>query len=244
VTPSDSLTQPQPARRLSGLLCGLLATLFVLSLPLAFIGNNVRWVTLDPETYRAGFERYSTTARTGLPPEELGLIAQGFIAYFKGAPSLFNPTVALRGQRRPLFNERELAHMADVQQAMQFTFRLGLAATIYALLYPAALLIARRSAALRNLGRRLIWGALLTVAILVLVGGLSLLDFEDLFIRFHQVAFQNDLWMLNPRTDYLLILFPEGFWLDITLKLAVLAAGEALLTGIVGALLIRQARRP
>jgi integral membrane protein (TIGR01906 family) len=59
-----------------------------------------------------------------------------------------------------------------------------------------------------------------TLVLALVVGGLSMLDFESLFIRFHMLSFSNDLWQLDPRTDYLLILYPQAFWLDTTLRIA------------------------
>jgi hypothetical protein len=46
--------------------------------------------------------------------------------------------------------------------------------------------------------------------------------------------------MLDPRRDYLLMLFPQGFWLDVTLRIAALTAVQAVLLGLVGLLLQRR----
>ena len=230
---------PAPPRRSGPLLRTLLGTVVVLAIPLAFVGNNVRWVTLDLETYRQGFARYHAAERSELSADQLEAVAQAFIAYFKGPPGRLNPTVTLNGQPRPLFTERESAHMEDVQRIMQLVFRLGLLATLGGLTSAAVLLAVEQRAGLVRLGRLLIGGAILTGALLIAVASLSLVDFSELFIRFHEVAFRNDLWMLDPRSDYLLILFPEEFWLDVTLKLATMSAGEALLAGLTGAVLAR-----
>ena len=48
----------------------------------------------------------------------------------------------------------------------------------------------------------------------------ELVGFEALFRAFHVVSFSNDLWRLDPRTDYLIAMFPEGFFLDATLWIA------------------------
>jgi integral membrane protein (TIGR01906 family) len=145
----------------------------------------------------------------------------------------------LGGARRPLFNEREIVHMEDVQKLMQAVFRVGALAGLYAALCAAGMLLWRRGAALRPLGRLLLWGAGLTFGGLVLVASLSLVDFSELFVRFHELSFRNDFWMLDPRTDYLVILFPEGFWLDVTLRIAAMTAGEAAVIGIAGLVLVR-----
>lgn len=225
---------------LNELLRGLLAGAFVVGLPLATICNSVRFVTLSPATYREGFQRYAASARTGLDAPQLDRITAAFIDYFQGPPGRLNPTVVLRGQSQPLFNEREVAHMEDVQKLMQAVFTAGLLAAAYLVLFAAVLVAKERGAALPSLGRLLLWGAGLTVALLVAVAGLSLLDFTELFIRFHQMSFQNDLWMLDPRTDYLLMLFPEEFWFDVTVKIAGLTGACAAIAGAVGWLLARR----
>ncbi len=60
-------------------------------------------------------------------------------------------------------------------------------------------------------GRELLWSTALMVALVVLVGVLSFIDFDGLWTRFHQIAFRNDLWQLDPSKDYLIMLFPKPF---------------------------------
>ena len=65
--------------------------------------------------------------------------------------------------------------------------------------------------------------------------------FDTHFLRFHQLAFANDLWQLNPRRDYLLIIFPQGFWFDATMRVVALTvAGAVALTLIAGGHLLWQ----
>jgi integral membrane protein (TIGR01906 family) len=228
---------PAGARRWLG---SLLAALFVVCVPLSFVGNNVRWVTLDPATYRQGFEKYGASQRTGLSREQLAQVSQAFIDYFQGPPGRLEPRVTLQGATRPLFNEREVAHMEDVQALMQLVFRIGLFSGLYLLAFAAGRLAWRQGGGLALLGRLLLWGSGLSIVLLVSVAGLYFVDFGELFVRFHELSFRNDLWMLDPRRDYLLMLFPQGFWLDVTLKIAALTAVESVVAGAVGLLLARR----
>ena len=66
------------------------------------------------------------------------------------------------------------------------------------------------------------------------MGGFALVGFDTLFLLFHRISFANDLWQLNPRTDYLLIMFPLGFWLDATMRVALTAAAGAVALAAVG----------
>src|SRR5919197_970641 len=115
----------------------LTGLLFVLCVPLCLIGNNVRWVALSPDTYREGFARYRAAERTGLDPDQLSGVARAFIDYFQAPPGRLNPTVTVGGGRRPLFNEREVAHMEDVQKLMRLVFRLGVLSALYAVVFAA-----------------------------------------------------------------------------------------------------------
>jgi len=59
-------------------------------------------------------------------------------------------------------------------------------------------------------------------------------DFDQFFLQFHLLSFANDFWMLNPATDYLIMLFPQGFWFDATLVCALGTAAGAIILGGLG----------
>jgi integral membrane protein (TIGR01906 family) len=147
--------------------------------------------------------------------------------------------VELGGQRRPLFNERELAHMEDVQAIMQLFFRLQTLSGVFLAGFLLLGVFVDRAAFLPELGRLLLLAAGLTIGLALLVGLLALTSFSELFLRFHQVAFRNDLWQLDPTRDYLIMLFPEPFWFDATLRIALLTGLETAAAGLVGFLLTR-----
>jgi integral membrane protein (TIGR01906 family) len=84
----------------------------------------------------------------------------------------------------------------------------------------------------------MLWSTALMVALVVLVGVLSLMDFEALWTRFHQIAFRNDLWQLDPSRDYLIMLFPEPFWFTATIRMATSVALQTVLLAAIGVGLI------
>jgi hypothetical protein len=94
---------------------------------------------------------------------------------------------------------------------------------------------------LARLGLR---GGGLTLALVLAVGIFSLVGFSTLFLLFHRLSFANDLWQLDAATDYLVVLFPLGFWFDATLQVAVLAiVGGVLATTASGGYLVYRRRR-
>lgn len=58
----------------------------------------------------------------------------------------------------------------------------------------------------------LLVSSLTVIIIPVLFGIYALIDFDALFIKFHEIAFNNDDWLFNPKTDPIIRLLPESFF--------------------------------
>jgi integral membrane protein (TIGR01906 family) len=222
---------------------GLASGLCALALPLALVSSNVRAVALDQRFYTAEFARYDIGPATGFTSEQLRSIAQAFIVYFDDPPGRMDVQVARGVVMQPLFNERELAHMEDVQALMHLVARVRLVALAYIGAYVLAGLLWRRAAFVPVLARTVAAGAGVTGALFVGLGALAATDFSELFIQFHLVSFANDLWQLDPRRDYLIRLFPQGFFQDAALRVAALTIAQALLLGVAALLALWVGRR-
>lgn len=210
-----------------------LSLLFVVALPLLIIGTNLRLLVGDRELMLTGFRRDRVDAVTGLDQASLERVADAFVRYLgQDPPGRMDVQVEIQGQRRPLFNERELLHMEDVQALIHQFFRLQVIAAVIVAARVLWALGVERSA--RSLGRDMLLSTALVVALVVVIGLLSAVDFSALWTRFHQVAFRNDLWQLDPRTDYLIMLFPQPAWFTYTLRMVGGTAGMTLIAGVAG----------
>ncbi len=210
------------------------AVLFVVAVPAFLITTNVLQIARDLSFYERGFARYGVATQTGLSSAQLRQVAEAFIDYFDGRRDNLDVQVELAGGRRALFNQRELAHMEDVRRLMSGVGWIQLAAGVTLAGVALLGLALWGSAFTSQLGLQAMAGGGLTVGLLVVVAALLLLDFGELFVRFHQLSFSNDLWMLDPSKDYLIMLFPEGFWFDATIRIALLTGIEALAAGALG----------
>lgn len=218
-----------------------LSIIFVIALPLLLISTDLRWLVTDRDLILGGFRDNDVALTTGLDEPQLEKIADAFVAYFNAPPGPLQMQVTVSGQSRPLFNDREVAHMEDVQALIQTFFRIQYVAAAVVLARLLVALLVERSAAW--LGRDMLFGAALVVAIVLIVGGAAVLDFDDTWTLFHHIAFRNDLWELDPRTDYLIMLFPEPFWFVCTLRLALAMTLETLALAVVGFITWRWAPR-
>ena len=197
---------------------------------LMLVGGSVTWAVNDPGLYRNGFQRYHVAARSGISDTDLLVIGADLRRYFNTGAEPLAVRAPIYGIEQDVFNQREIAHMYDVKHLVRGTYWVAAGAGLWILATLAWAFVARRNQWLRNASRLAIWGGAVTVGAVVGVGIVAIGSFEQLFLLFHQLSFANDLWMLDPRTDYLLILFPGGFWFDATMRVA--------LTSILGALLL------
>ena len=61
-----------------------------------------------------------------------------------------------------------------------------------------------------------------SVSILIATLILIALSFRWIFYFFHIISFNNNLWILDPRTDYLIKIFEEGFFMDAAIFIGIL----------------------
>jgi len=220
----------------------LLCALGLMALTLAGLLTGLQAVFLDADRYTALMDELNVYPDVGIAREEQVLINGDLAAYLAGKTDSLDRPVTLRGEAvETPFNEREKAHMADVRRL----FRVGQALRAAALaaaagLIGAGLLLGGRPA--RRAGVLLALG-LITAAGIIAAVLLARADFETLFIRFHQLAFTNDLWLLDPATDAMIRMLPEPFFENMAALGGRAAAVGALAAFLGGAILLNTGRR-
>ena len=216
--------------RLTGALLLRLATLaFILAIPTFLVTTNVRLAFSSVQLYTYGFERYNVTRTTGLNSAQLVTVAQEIRDYFNSSEEFLDVNVVLGGEERPLFNQNEILHMRDVKGLVRGVYAVQLITGLYMVVYMAVVLAASRGRSLRRAAGLVMAGSLLTIAMVGATGLVSLVGFDFLFEQFHIISFSNDLWMLDPRHNYLTRLFTQGFFLEATIFVAVGVIFQALL---------------
>jgi len=198
------------------------AAIFALLLPVFLILFNVSYVTNSEWLYDYGWWRNDIANRTGLPVEELNRGADQIKEYFGNDADFLDLRVNFGGSVVSLYKEREILHMVDVKALMQSVFSItrwsGVALLI--LLVAGAFTLRRNAAPL--LLRTLRWSAIGTGAFLVVFGATAAINFGWLFTQFHFLSFANDLWLLDPYNDFLLIMFPQRFFFEAALFIGLL----------------------
>ena len=119
--------------------------------------------------------------------------------------------------------------MRDVKALVQKSYLAQIATAVYLVAFAAVGLYVARRQFLGPLARYAALGGGFTIGLVVLVGLVAMVGFDRVFLAFHLLSFSNDLWQLDPRTDYLIAMFPQAFFFDATMLIALSTIGGAVL---------------
>jgi integral membrane protein (TIGR01906 family) len=108
----------------------------------------------------------------------------------------------------PIYNQRELRHMADVKALTQKVLALWWAGLLGMVVFGLALW---RLSGMDDVWRALRTGAVWTWMVMAALALALLASFSFVFVGFHHIFFQGDTWLFLY-TDTLIRLFPERFW--------------------------------
>jgi len=200
----------------------LIKFFFTFCLIVFFISTSTVFAFGEIRLYNYGFTKYHISESTDISEVKLQIIAVELIDYLVGDSNVLD----IRIDGNPLFNNKEIFHMSDVKILLE-KVKLAKGISFFSLLIfsvlhlnPISLVkgkfITNNFISLFDFFR---FGSVVALLSILIVGIVLAVAFRPLFYLFHKISFSNDFWQLDPRTDYLIRLFPEGFWIDATLML-------------------------
>lgn len=212
----------------------LLGCVFALSWLLIVLLTSVEWTAFDRNFYADQYQKGGQAASIGISEEALMEVTDGLLEYLRGERVALDMQAEIMGEVRPVFNERECAHMVDVQVLFVNGFRLRWIALAVAAGSLAALIALRRKKAIPILGRCCFWATVALGALLAALGIALAIDFNGVFTQFHLLFFNNDLWILDPRTDILIQMVPQAFFVATATRIVITLAIGLVVTAALG----------
>lgn len=225
----------KPLKWILGLIfaIALIIACFFSSFDLLIYGNN-------PGFFVSECEKYDCLTDVGIEKADLEYVTVEMFDYLKGRrENLSDIYTTINGvPDTQYFNEKECHHMADCQKLFVGGMKIR-AACIYVCIAIILILFAinfvqikdhaRRlaeaiKATLSNLAHGMIAGTIEFFAILLVLGLLVAGNFDKYFTMFHLIFFDNDDWILDPTKDRLLMIMPEGFFMDCVKYIAIIFA--------------------
>lgn len=181
-----------------------------------------------PGYYEREYTKYNVTAAVQMEMPDLLYVTEQMMAYLRGDREDLHVDTIVAGQTREFFNEREIAHMEDVRVLFIGGLLLRQAASILAALC-VILMVMTKANVFQQLPKLICIGTGIFFAVSLLISCIISTNFSKYFVVFHEIFFDNDLWILDPRTDLLINIVPEPFFQDTALRIGMVFAGMVII---------------
>lgn len=218
---------------LPGIFCGFALMIVLL---ITSVEAVVYWT---PGYFEKEYAKYQVPEQVSMEMTDLMYVTHEMMAFLRGQRKDLHVSAVVAGQPREFFNQRETAHMEDVRDL--FMAAIMLRRICLAVILAAVLPVLRNGRTSRILSRAICAGAGLFFAVAGLLAGIISTNFTKYFVVFHQIFFNNDLWILDPDTDLLINIVPEPFFMDTAARIGLIFGFSA--AAVLGLCLLWRHRR-
>ncbi|MBQ8804805.1 MAG: TIGR01906 family membrane protein [Tyzzerella sp.] len=190
--------------------------------------------------YEKEYAKYEVLDDLEMEMSDAMEVTREMMEYLRGDRADLVVHTIVDGEEREFFNDREKAHMVDVLNLFLGGLQLRRISAVV-LLTAVAVIILTKGDWKKLIPKTFLIGTGTFIGITAIFGMVAMTDFNKYFTLFHEIFFDNDLWILNPRTDLLIRMLPEGFFLDMVIRIGIiflLLMAALLILGIIA--LIKQ----
>lgn len=208
----------------------------IFSLPIVLLLTSVELNTFNLDFYENKYEQYGIMDKTKINKSELLYITKQLLDYLRNRRDDINIYAKVGLQVKQVFGEKEKLHMEDVKNLFQKGFLLRNTLLIISLLSLFFLLRFAKDKLKKVLTITLVYPIVIIILLLILLN----IDFNKYFTYFHLIFFNNDLWVLNPKTDIIIQMLPLEFFYSIALRIIICFSISLLLIFLFSRLIIKK----
>ena len=172
----------------------------------------------DFDVYRQEYEKYDVLSELDMTMDDVMYVTHEMMDYLRGEGDTLSVVTTVEGQEQDFFNEQDRFHMGEVRELFIGGLNIRFGACVAAVLCVLFLVITR--ADIKKVVPRSYWIALgVTGAAVILIGIAAVVDFNAVFVQFHHIFFDNNLWIFDPAEDYMIRMLPEGLFYDMVMRI-------------------------
>lgn len=197
--------------------------IYSIALSLFIICLAVTAVIAFKPLYYRDIDHYDMVARTGMSEAEIRENYDEMVDFLMrwSGDELTLPTLPM--------SEGGKIHFADVKHVFTGVKILGLASLAAAVL---CFVILRKE----DRRKSLLAAGAITLGIPAVLGAFVAVAWDKFFVLFHKIFFHNDYWIFDARTDPVITILPDGFFMHCMILIVSLVAAGALLCFIAAGL--------
>lgn len=195
--------------------------IYGLSIILIIVLSSINYHSFNRKFYQSTYQELNTHETIGISQVELSNSTEVLLDYLQDYRSDLAIDVVQRGQEKPMFNQLEIDHMVDVKNLYQTAMSLRIISILVFLILTSLYLMFMKSDWQYTFYKGYQHALLGFGVILFCIVSYVIVDFEGFWILFHQVLFTNELWLLNPLTDNLILMVPQQFFNQLVINIIV-----------------------
>lgn len=186
---------------------------------LFLILSSVFFLSFRKSYYKKMYSKLEVAETIKISEEELESTTQHLLDYIKDDEENLDIIVTIDGQNKEYFNDKEKDHMIDVKElylTANFVRKISLFISVLGLVTLVITKDYLNSELLTNIFRNVL------ISYGLIIGGsaiFAVIDFDSFWTAFHQLFFSNDLWLLNPNTDRLIMMVPQEFFMGLVYRI-------------------------
>lgn len=209
----------------------LIGVLLLTSFQVAIYGDS------QYRFYEREYKKYQVADSLNMTMDNIMDVTDQMMAYLIGNKAELSVITDVDGETQDFFNEQDRFHMGEVKDLFLGGLKIR-NIMLVAVLLILILLVARKADMIKLLPRAYFVTLGITGVITIVLGGLFASDFDKYFRIFHEIFFDNDQWMFDPATDYMIRMLPEGFFYDFVFRIGGFFVGSLAVLGVVSAVCI------
>ena len=172
----------------------------------------------DFDVYRYEYEKYDVLSDLDMNMDDVMYVTHEMMDYLRGKGDTLSVMTTVEGREQDFFNEQDRFHMGEVRDLFIGGLNIRFGACIAAVLCILFLIITR--ADIKKIIPRSYWIALgISGTAVLFLGIAAVVDFDSVFVQFHHIFFDNDLWIFDPAEDYMIRMLPEGLFYDMVMRI-------------------------
>lgn len=113
------------------------------------------------------------------------------------------------------FSEKDILHMKDVRVLYNVSFNLMIFFIIIFILSTILIVLVYKNYAMFYITKTFNKTLLAFILLVIVLAGIISYNFTSFWIKFHQLLFTNDLWLLSPEESNLIKMVPEQFFISL-----------------------------
>ena len=196
----------------------------------------------DFDVYEREYEKYDVLSELDMTMDDAMYVTHEMMDYLRGDRETLSVVTDVDGKRQDFFNQQDRFHMSEVREL--FLGGMAIRAGACVSMVVCIILLLLMKADVRRILPSSYLIALAAVGLSLAVAGvMALVDFNAVFVMFHHLFFDNDLWIFDPAEDYMIRMLPEGLFADMAARIGVIFAAGLVISLILSIAARRSSKR-